>query len=281
MIKSISYWSMQNGLAGTHPIADALHQARTHGFAGLELCIGLEGELTPTSTQGECEGIREAINNSGVIVQTLASGMSWAFNPTSDDAATRRRAIEIHTAAIRRCAWLGCEAMLFVPGIVKSPIVAGEVIRYDKAIDRAGEAVRQILDVAEEVGVTLCVENVWNGLFYSPLELANFIDSFGSNHLGVYFDVGNVLGYHQHPPHWIELLGPRIRRVHVKDYQETFGSNGRYAFCGLGQGDVPWPATMKALHAVGYHSTLVAEMLPWNQTLLAETSAAMDAILAM
>ncbi len=41
MLHAISYWSMKDGLAGTHPIADALAQARTAGFDALELCIGL------------------------------------------------------------------------------------------------------------------------------------------------------------------------------------------------------------------------------------------------
>jgi len=40
----------------------------------------------------------------------------------------------------------------------------------------------------------LCIENVWNGLFYSPIELRDFVDSFDSEKLGVYLDVGNLIG---------------------------------------------------------------------------------------
>ena len=36
-----------------------------------------------------------------------------------------------------------------------------------------------------------------------------------------------------------------------------------------------------ALRAIGYDKTLVAEMLPWDPTILARTSAAMDVIMAM
>ena len=170
--------------------------------------------------------------------------------------------------------------MLFVPGVVKSPLSA-DLIRYDVAVQRAREAVKQLLDVAEKVGVDVCVENVWNGLFYSPLEFRDFVDSFDSKRLGIYLDVGNLLGYQQHPPHWIELLGQRIRRVHVKDFQDAFGFLGSYSFCALGAGQVPWQAVMAALRAVGYNSTLVAEMMPWDPSLLVRTSAAMDVIMAI
>jgi hexulose-6-phosphate isomerase len=67
----------------------------------------------------------------------------------------------------------------------------------------------------------------------------------------------------------------------VKGYREEFGWTGRYAFCGLGEGDVPWPATMAALRAAGYDTTLVAEMLPYSEGLLERTSAAMDRLLEL
>jgi hexulose-6-phosphate isomerase len=216
-----------------------------------------------------------------VAVETVACGLSWAFNPASEDASVRKRAVDVHAAAIERTAWLGAKAMLMVPGVVRSPISPSEVVRYDVALERVRDAVRRVLDVAEKNGVDLCIENVWNGLLYSPLEFAQFIDSFKCERLGVYFDVGNVMGYQQHPPHWIELLGRRVKRVHVKDFKENFGWVGAYSFCALGAGDVPWRETMAALRKVGYDSTLVAEMLPWDPGVLARTSATMDQILAM
>lgn len=280
MIKCISYWAMKDGLSNTHPVEDALAQAKAAGFAGIELCVGPEGALNTGTGQADCEKIRAQVAKHGLAAETLASGMSWGFNPTSDDPAIRRKAIDLHAAALQRAAWLGCKAMLFVPGVVKTPLCP-DLIRYDVAVERATEATKRLLDVAEKVGVDLCVENVWNGLFYSPIEFRDFVDSFKSARCGVYLDVGNLMGYHQHPPHWIELLGKRIRRVHIKDYQEAFGFLGAYAFCALGAGQVPWADVMKALRAVGYDGTLVAEMMPWDPSLLARTSAAMDVIMAM
>lgn len=279
MIKSISYWSFENGLAGTHPIADALSEAKAAGFEGIELCIGTEGALSTDSTQADCEAIRKMIDNAGLTVQTVASGMSWGFNPTSNDAAVREQAVSLHEKALERTAWLGCEAMLFVPGVVNSPISPDEHIRYDHAIERCRENVTRLLKTAERVGVDLCLENVWNGLFYSPLEFAGFVDEFDHDRLGVYFDVGNLMGYQQYPPHWIELLDKRIKRVHIKGFKDNFGWSGTYEFCGIGDGDVPWDETIAALKAIGYDRTIVAEMMPWKPGHLDTVSQAMDRVL--
>ncbi|MBL4700936.1 MAG: sugar phosphate isomerase/epimerase [Phycisphaeraceae bacterium] len=281
MIKSISYWSLKDGLNGTHPIVKALEDAQQAGFEALELAVGTEGALHVQMSASELQKIADQISQSGMQVPTVAAGLSWGCNPLSNDPEIRKRSIEIHAQALRCTAAVGAKAMLMVPGVVGGPMSGGNFVRYDHALERAGVAMEALLPVAQEVGVDLCLENVWNGLFYSPVEFASFIDSFKSNRLGVYFDVGNVLGYHQYPPHWIELLGKRIKRVHIKDYTEAFGFVGAYSFCSLGTGQVPWEESIKALKAIGYDQTVVAEMMPWEPGLLARTSREMDRILAL
>ncbi len=269
---------MKDGLAGTLPIGEAIALAKAGGYQGLELAIAGQGVLTPQTIQTECEAIRGKIDASDLVVETLASGLSWTVNPVSDDPEIREKSLELHVAALERAAWLGCQAMLFVPGVVSGPF-AQTPIRYDHALARLREIIKPLLDVADRVGVDLCMENVWNGLFYSPLELADFIDSFNSPKLGVYLDVGNLMGYHQHPPHWIEILGKRIKRVHVKDFVNSYARSGGYHFCDIGSGQLPWDDTMAGLKAIGYDSTIVCEVLPWDASLLARNSVAMDQIL--
>ena len=277
MIKGISYLSFENGLEGTHPIDLAIKQAKSHGFDALELAISNQGVLTTSATQNECQKIRQQIDGSGLFVDSLASGMSWAINPTSDDEAMRKQSVALHKDALKVASYLDCKALLYVPGVVKSPI-SSEIVRYDRALERARKAINELLPIAEDLDIDICIENVWNGLFYSPIELRDFVDSFDSEKLGVYLDIGNLIGYQQYPPHWVELLGPRIKRVQIKDYRENFDWTGSFSFCDLGAGDVPWQETIKSLKQIGYKGTVIAEMLPWDETLLARTSSAMDAL---
>ena len=275
MIKGISYLSFENGLSNNESIESALSQTKMHGFDALELSVSSEGVISTNSSKAECEMIRKRIDDSGVFVDSIATGMSWGISPTSDDESIRKKSISLHQDALKVASYLDCKALLFVPGVVKSPI-SPEIVRYDRALDRLREAINQMLPIAEDLNVDLCMENVWNGFFYSPIELRDFVDSFDSDRLGVYLDIGNLIGYQQHPPHWVELLNSRIKRVQIKDFQENFDWTGSFSFCDIGAGDVPWKETIEALKTIEYKSTIIAEMLPWDETILSRTSAAMD-----
>ena len=275
MIKGISYLSFENGLSNTESIDSALSQTKSNGFDALELSVSSEGVINTNTSKAECEIIRKKINDSGVFVDSIATGMSWGVSPTSDDESIRKQSINLHQDAIKVASYLECKALLFVPGVVKSPI-SPEIVRYDRALDRLREAINQCLPIAEDLNVDLCMENVWNGFFYSPIELRDFVDSFNSDRLGIYLDIGNLIGYQQYPPHWVELLNSRIKRVQIKDFQENFDWTGSFSFCDIGAGDVPWSETIAALNSIQYKSTIIAEMLPWDETILSRTSAAMD-----
>ena len=275
MIKGICYLSFENGLSNNEPIESVLSQTKMHGFDALELSVSSEGVITTSSSKAECEMIRKRIDDSGVFVDSIATGMSWGVSPTSDDESIRKKSISLHQDALKVASYLDCKALLFVPGVVKSPI-SPEIVRYDRALDRLREAINLMLPIAEDLNVDLCMENVWNGFFYSPIELRDFVDSFDSDRLGVYLDIGNLIGYQQHPPHWVELLNSRIKRVQIKDFQENFDWTGSFSFCDIGAGDVPWKETIEALRTIEYKSTIIAEMLPWDETILSRTSAAMD-----
>ena len=275
MIKGISYLSFENGLSNNESIESALSQTKSNGFDALELSVSNEGVINTNTSKTECETIRQQIDDSGVFVDSIATGMSWGISPTSDDEVVRKNSIRLHQEALKVASYLECKALLFVPGVVKSPI-SSEIVRYDRALDRLRDAINQLLPIAEDLDVDLCMENVWNGLFYSPIELRNFVDSFNSDKLGVYLDIGNLIGYQQYPPHWIELLNSRIKRVQIKDFQENFDWTGSFSFCDIGTGDVPWKETIEALKTINYQNTIIAEMLPCDETILSRTSAAMD-----
>ena len=275
MIKGISYLSFENGLSNNESIESALSQTKKNGFDALELSVSSEGVINTNTSKAECEIIRKKIDDSGIFVDSIATGMSWGVSPTSNDRSIREKSIKLHQDALKVASFLDCKALLFVPGVVKSPI-SPDIVRYDKALDRLREAINQMLPIAEDLNVDLCMENVWNGFFYSPIELRDFVDSFDSDRLGVYLDIGNLIGYQQYPPHWVELLNSRIKRVQIKDFQENFDWTGSFSFCDIGAGDVPWKETIAALNAIRYKSTIIAEMLPWDETILSRTSAAMD-----
>jgi hexulose-6-phosphate isomerase len=79
--------------------------------------------------------------------------------------------------------------------------------------------------------------------------------------VGFYFDCGNILAYGW-PEQWIKILSKRIVRVHIKEYSKKIADKqGKGAGFGvkLMEGDVNWPAVMKALDDVGYQGWTTIE----------------------
>jgi hexulose-6-phosphate isomerase len=276
MKTSASYWMFEGGLEATKPIAEAMQEAKKLGFEAIELAIASTGVLTEKTTQAECEDIAATAKKIGIEISSADSGESWGCSPTANDAETREEIIDFTRKALQVTKWLGTDAYLFVPGAVDVFFLPdAEVIPYDVCYQRAIEAIKELLPAAEETGVVLCIENVWNKFLLSPLEMRDFIDSFNSQMIGAYFDVGNVLltGY---PDHWIRILGERIKRVHVKDFKLSVGT--AEGFVDLLDGDADFEAVKKALADIGYDGYVTAELLPFEPDRPEKTAQAMENI---
>lgn len=258
----INHWAMPGV-----PVREAAGKAARAGFETIELNIAEDGELTPETDDAGAGALRTAVEEAGLSIGGVSSGLYWRYSPTSDDAATRQKAREIAKRQLELAAALGVGAVLIVPGQVGTGS-GGPMVRYDTAYDRAAAFLADIAPVAEAVGVDIGVENVWNKMLLSPLEMRQIVDGVGSERVGVYFDVGNILLY-GYPEHWIEILGSRVRRIHLKDYRRSGG------FCPIGEGDVDWEAVGAALNGIGYDGPLTAEVTP-NE----EERADMDAYVA-
>jgi len=282
MKKSISIWSFP----GEWPLEKKLRLAREAGFAGFEIDLSEDGPVGLKTSAADLKAVRKLAESEGIELSGLATGLFWGANACSEDAAVRARADALLAREIECASALGLDAILVVPGAVGVDFIPGcEVVPYEVAVERARAFVQRGLPAAEKSGVTLCIENVWNKLLLSPLEMRAFIDSFSSNRVASYFDVGNTLltGY---PEHWISVLGPRIQRVHFKDYRRAVGTVD--GFCDLLSGDVAWPSVVRALRTIGYKGWVAAEMIPpvpfykhCPEVLIHNSSRAMDAIFSL
>ncbi|MFH0964204.1 MAG: sugar phosphate isomerase/epimerase family protein [Planctomycetota bacterium] len=275
--KSISYWSFPGGLENTADHAEVFAEAKRNGFEAVELCVDRKGVLTPRSTEKQVGRIRAAAEKAGVEIASVATGMYWTRSMSDPSARVRESIVEDTKRCLAIARWAGTDALLTIPASVDvffNP--KAKVVPYDVAYKRAKEGVRKLLPTAEKLKVAIAVENVWNKLFLSPLEVRDFIDGFRSPYVGAYFDVGNVVltGY---PEQWIEILGKRIKRIHLKDFKRAVATAA--GFCDLGEGDVNWRAVTAALKKHYRQEYLTAEMMPPDETLLARTSEAMDKIL--
>ena len=226
MKKGISIWSFP---AGT--LKESFKLARDAGFDGVEVALDAEGEVGLNSTTEELLEVKRQAEEAGIELYSVASGLYWDNWLTSDDEAERERAKAIVRRHLEVAKILGCDTILVVPGSVNADFAApGMVVDYRTAYNRSLEALRELAPYAEKLGVHIGIENVWNKFLNSPVEMSDFIDKIGSDYVGSYLDVGNVL-FNGYPEHWIRELGGKIKKVHFKDYRKAAG--GLHGFVDL------------------------------------------------
>ncbi|MDP4133733.1 MAG: sugar phosphate isomerase/epimerase family protein [Bacillota bacterium] len=272
MKKGISIWSFKEG-----PLKENFNFAKQIGFDGVEVAIAETGEINLSSSKDEILKVKEDANKAGIELYSVASGLQWKYSLTSDSEAEREKSKACVRKQLEIASYLGCDTILIVPGVVSAEFAPSlGVVDYETCYLRAIESVKELAKTAEELKVTIGVENVWNKFLLSPIEMKMFIDEIGSKWVGSYFDAGNVLNF-GYPEHWIKTLGNRIKKVHIKDFKKKIGTLD--GFCDLQAGDMDFEGTIKALKEIGYDGWVTAEMETYkinNELMLSHTSLAMD-----
>ena len=276
MKKGINIWSFPQGT-----VKESLSLAKKAGFEGVELALNGEGELSLQSTQQEIAEIRKTAEDMGLKLYSLSCGLCWDYRLSDDDANMRRKAKDMIKKQLETAKILGADTILVIPGVVNVEFSMPEKkVAYDVVYERALEGVNELKVYAEDLQVNIGLENVWNKFLLSPMEMRDFIDKIGSDYVGSYLDIGNVL-YCGYPEDWVRILGKRIKKVHFKDYRMQAG--GLHGFVDLLAGDVNYPEVVKALQEVGYDDWVSAEMIPnykyHTDAIIYNTSNAMDRIL--
>jgi len=143
--------------------------------------------------------------------------------------------------------------------------------------------IRKFIPYAEKRRVFLLIENIWNTFLIEPLTMARYIDELDSPYVKAYFDVGNVVRWGW-PQHWIEVLGKRIVKIHIKEYNLKVAMSegmGKGFDCPLGHGSIVWKRVREELKKIGYRGWATAEVSGGNLKRLAEISEQMDIVLAL
>ena len=214
------------------------------GFAGVE-----------TMSHMDAGEVLKARDETGLQIPSVCCGTHWKENLASPNPAERERGLNGLNQSLQDAKKYGASSVLFVPCTVTKEI------SYADAYMRSQEEIRKAIPLAEELGVKIAIENVWNNFLLSPLEMARYLDEFKSPFVGAHFDIGNVLRYGW-PEQWISVLGKRILKLHIKEYsREKMQSAGLYKGFDAQylEGSNNWSKIVKALDEVGYRGWGIAE----------------------
>jgi len=236
MKKAICFMCLPRNLS----VAENFDLVKEAGFDGVEIS---------TSDKEEIQQLKKEADRVGVEIHSIMNPVQWQSPLTSPDPKVRAVCVKSIENCLEAAKIVGADAMLLVPGVVN------EEVPYQEAYQRSLEVIKkQVKPMAEEKKVTVAVENVWNKFLLSPIEFAQFIDDIDSEYVKAYFDVGNIVFY-GYPEQWIEYLGERIKKVHIKGFDAQ-----KRDFCYLLEGTINWEAVRKALKKIGYDGYITAEM---------------------
>ncbi len=249
------------------PHLDRFKMALDCGFQSME--CGTEND------QAVAALIKEASVKTGMPIHSVMNMAHWQNPLSSLDPAVVEKSLEGMRTSLRNAKLWGAGTVLLVPAVVNADV------SYQDAWTRSQTQIKKLIPLAAELKVVIGIENVWNKFLLSPLEMANYVDSFKSPWVRAYFDVGNVVLY-GFPQDWIRTLGKRICKVHLKDF--SFRNNPQIRkrvadFVNLRDGDIDWKAIHKALAEIGYKGDATVELSRGDEAYLKDLSGRVDMIL--
>ena len=261
MYKALNYWVF-GGFAGEKTPYEFIDWAKSKGLDGVELTVG--DALPIDITEEECKKIAAYAAAKGIGLRSLASGAGWGCYLGTDDEAERQKALDFCRKYLQIASWIGAETILVVPGATRVAWDASRpVIRYKTVWEKTVQSVKELLPLAEKLKVAIALENVWNRFLISPMEWKLFLDQFDSGYVGIYFDAANCC-LNCRPSDFPEILGDRIKAVHLKNFAETDCAGGLHGFGDdLFDGVVDFKDLFAELDKIGYKGPFTVEMIPF------------------
>ena len=119
------------------------------------------------------------------------------------------------------------------------------------------EAVKTLLPLAEESGVTLLLET--NGVFSDTKRLTAMLAALGSDSVAALWDLHHPYRFGgESPAQTIANLGAFVKYVHCKD---SLVEDGKVKYKMMGEGDLPMEAFFRALRSINYEGYLSLEWI--------------------
>ncbi len=218
--------------------------------------LGFDGVEMDSPSDLDVDEVVAARDTAGLPIHGVVDSVHWRQTLSDADSAVREAGLDGLKIALNDAHAFGASTVLLVPAVVKKDV------SYDDAYSRSQTEIRKVLPMANDLGVKIAIENVWNRFLLSPLEAARYVDEFESDMIGWYMDVGNIVTF-SWPEQWIRILGHRVLKLDIKEYSRAKrDEEGPYAGfrVALGEGDCNWPEVLNALDEIGYEGWATAEI---------------------
>jgi hexulose-6-phosphate isomerase len=253
MKKSINAWTFPP----EYTFTEVLEAAKTAGFDAVEFnldAIGVSSKhaFTLESDESLIAEVSEKARELGIKLVSVSSSLhNGIWSKTDEKTAQYREAVLKKQLSIAKI--LGADAILLVPGGMSDGML------LDEARKNSLISLKKMIPMIKESGVTVGLENVWNGFFLSPYDMVSFLKELDSDAFALYFDLGNMVAF-SNSEYWCDIVAPYITKIHIKDYKRNGGINSGGKFCQLLEGDLDFKTAMAVLKKHGFDGYMTAEV---------------------
>ena len=237
------------------PLEKLLPVVKSKGFTCCHLALSklfkdlpcTPGALTP----GYAQYLRRVFSENGIEIAVLGNYL----NLLHPDEAYLKAAYEKYYAHIRFAALLGCGMVGTETGAPNREYSFCPECRDEKTLKLFIERLKPVVRCAEDWGVVFAIEPVARHSVWNPKTCRKVLDALGSRNLQVLFDPVNLLDLDNVDrreelfAEALELLGPDIAMLHLKDFIRTPGEGYGLKSVGAGTGEMDYSAILAYMKA--------------------------------
>ncbi len=200
---------------------------------------------------------KAAVQEARVFAHNAINHDHWNSRLTSPDETLRAKGVANIEHCLRISHAIGGSAVLIVVGHGED----GTAVEIDS---RARNEIKKLIPLAASLGQTILFENVWNQMHYdhkappeqTPERFINFVDSFNSPWVGMYYDIGNHWKYGQ-PRVWLNAFGRRAVKLDIKGFSRD---KNKFVDIASEDDDLPWGEVRRGLKEIGFAGWTTAEV---------------------
>lgn len=221
------------------PFEERIADVHRLGFACGHLALAKVISEFPTTDEALTPGLAMYLKNVFARNAVDIAVLGCYLNLATPDQAQLEKNVHRYMAHIRFASWLGCGVVGTETGAPNPTYTFTPECHTEEALQGFIRNLRPIVRYAEQMGVVFAIEPVYRHIVWNPKQARRVLDEIGSPNLQIIFDPVNLLDIANYQDREavireaIELLGPDIAMVHLKDFSVKEGKMISVG-CGLG-----------------------------------------------
>ena len=230
------------------PLEERIADVHRLGFQCGHLALAKVIDEYPTTDEALTPDFAMYLKNLFARNQVDIAVLGCYLNLANPNRQQLEKTVHRYMAHIRFASLLGCGVVGTETGAPNETYTYVPECHGEEALQTFITNLRPVVRYAEQMGVILAIEPVWKHIVCNPARARRVLDEIASPNLQIILDPVNLLDISNYKEQTaiveeaVELLGPDVAMVHLKDYVVE---DGKLKSVGCGFGQMDYTAVLK------------------------------------